>query len=401
MKIRKLTEGEMDLSIRMSEFAFQYELTDEEREERKGWLKPDQTLVVEEDGQIVSKATVLPLQTYFLGKSIAMGGVSGVVTWPENRRSGLVKTLLLECLKNMKSNGQVLSYLYPFSIPFYRKMGWELFADQQTLTLTREQLPSRKQTDGYIKRIEKNHILVDSIYQIWAKQFNGTLVRDADWWTNSTFKRKKGEVAVYYSKDHEARGYVFYQVKSRKMTVHELIWLDPESRDGLWTFISNHDSMLEKLEVTTTPAGTVPFLLEDPKIHREISSYFMARIVDVESFLSIIPFYDSDNTEPIILHITDEFCQWNDGTYFIYPTKDRSTNSSIRFFPKKASTNSSCQHAPEKGIRLSVQSLTVLLMNSQPMYHLYNEGYVKGDWKTAGRFARSYPKQEPFIYDFF
>ena len=58
-----------------------------------------------------------------------MGGIAGVATWPENRRQGHVSTLLKHALQEMKSKGQTLSFLHPFSIPFYRKFGWELYAE--------------------------------------------------------------------------------------------------------------------------------------------------------------------------------------------------------------------------------------------------------------------------------
>ncbi|MBU9722908.1 MULTISPECIES: GNAT family N-acetyltransferase [Bacillaceae] len=399
MKIRKLVKEELDYSFSMSEFAFQYELSGEDREKRKKWAKPENTWVIEEDNNIISKATILPLETYILGKKVPMGGVSGVVTWPEHRRSGNVKKLLAHCLETMKDNGQIVSFLYPFSIPFYRKMGWELFADQQTITLTRDQLPPRKDTTGYIKRVDQNHHYIDEVYQAWAKQFNGTLARDENWWNQSIFTRKKGNIGVYYNSTHEARGYIIYSIKSNLMKVHELIYLDPEARDGLWTFISNHDSMLEKLEIIVPPNSGLPFILHDPKVKREIKSYFMARIVDVEKFLTLFSFVDEKDKSTIILHITDDFCKWNDGTYFIHPVNTTETEAKIEFYPSKSV--GSCQHPPKKGIRLSVQTLTALLLNSQSMDTLLQEDFVLGDHNTAKRLSNSFQKQQPFIHDFF
>ncbi|WP_218212246.1 hypothetical protein, partial [Pseudomonas sp. 2822-15] len=78
-------------------------------------------------------------------------------------------------------------------------------------------------------------------------------------------------IAVYYNKEHEARGYVIYTIKSNMLKVKEIIWLDPESRDGLWNFLSNHDSMLQELEVTVPANSGMPFILADPKVKREIT----------------------------------------------------------------------------------------------------------------------------------
>lgn len=62
-----------------------------------------------------------------------MGGIAGVATWPENRRGGLVSKLLSKALARMNEEGQVLSCLHPFSVPFYRKFGWELYTDYKNI----------------------------------------------------------------------------------------------------------------------------------------------------------------------------------------------------------------------------------------------------------------------------
>ena len=38
--------------------------------------------------------------------------------------------LLEQALTNIKAQGQYLSYLYPYSIPYYRRKGWEVVSDK-------------------------------------------------------------------------------------------------------------------------------------------------------------------------------------------------------------------------------------------------------------------------------
>ncbi|MFA9558613.1 enhanced intracellular survival protein Eis [Evansella sp. AB-rgal1] len=398
MEIRKLKTTEIDLSIKMSEYAFQYTLSDEERVERREYIKPEHTWVAVENDSILSKASIIPFQTYIYGKKVPMGGVSGVATWPEHRRSGLVKELLFHSLKEMKQSGQVLSFLYPFSIPFYRKYGWELFAEKQKLTLTREQLPKRTPTEGYVRRVQKDEKLINNVYDEWATHYNGCLIRETDWWKKSIFRSKKHSIAVYYNSSDEPRGYMIYYVESECLTIDEIIWLDPDSRNGLFSFIGNHDSMIKKAIITITPNDGMPHILPDPKVEREIQSYFMARIVDVKKLLDLLPHRNGlESVEPIILHITDEFCSWNDGVYFIRHSPDMR----IEFYPTKVNQGASCKHPPKKGIRLSVQTLAALLLHAQSMDTLYSEGFILGDKETADALADLIPKNKPFIYDFF
>ncbi|MCE7791657.1 GNAT family N-acetyltransferase [Salipaludibacillus sp. CUR1] len=406
MTIRKLKQSEIEYSIRMSEFAFQYYMTDEERQERLETVNPDETWVIEENGEIISKASIIPLEVYINGKAFNMGGVSGVVTWPEHRRGGLVSRLMNHCLKEMKQNGQTISFLYPFSIPFYRKYGWELFADSALLTLTREQLPNCQPCRGYVRRIDKDPALVGAVYETWASQYSGALRRSEKWWKQSVFKRKKGTVAAYYNESGHITGYLIYEMKERKMTIHELIWLDADTRRGLWNFISNHDSMADSISIKTAAHGRLPFLLEDPKIKREVSSYFMARIVDVKEFLTSFPFENGEAGPPVILHVEDKTCKWNEGTYIIKPAGDDGRNQ-VDFYPlqpeneENGKTGATCQHPPKKGLKLSVQSLTAVLFGTQSVQTLIEEEWIAGDEKSAELLARRIPRQKPFIYDFF
>ncbi|WP_051314874.1 GNAT family N-acetyltransferase [Alteribacter aurantiacus] len=400
MNIRKLRKDELDLAITMSEFAFQYKMKDEEREQRKSWMNPEDTWVAEEDGELLSKVTVLPFTTYIGGKEWAMGGVSGVATWPEQRRSGLVKELLAEALTEMKEKGQTVSYLYPFSIPFYRQFGWELFANKTEITIPKDKLPKRRPNNGHVRRVEKNDRIVGPIYEEWAKGFNGPLKRESTWWERSVFKRKEGELAVYYSSSNEPRGFLFYQVNTNVLTAHQMIWLDHEAREGLWTFISNHDSMIKEAVVTLPGNDGTVFLLDDPHVEQKVSSYFMARIVDVKGFLEQYPFKASVEDSPVILHVEDNFCDWNNGTYIVKLGQSEGEPTEVKQH-QKSEQGASCAHPPKRGLSININTLSALLINAQSVDMLYETGRIRGPKEDANRLRSLLSTNNPFFYDFF
>ncbi|QKS70562.1 GNAT family N-acetyltransferase [Paenalkalicoccus suaedae] len=392
--IRKLKKSELEASIRMSEFAFQYDMTDKERQERLGEMKAEQTLVIEEDGQIVSKLTVLPLYTYLHGLMIPMGGVSGVVTLPEHRRRGHVAKLLHHAFSQMKQEGQLLSFLYPFSVPFYRRFGYELFADQQKITLTRAQLPAKQPYKGSYQVVEKGQAieLLDKVYQEWATDKNGPLVRDKKWWKQSIFKRKKGRMVVYKNDNDTPRGYMIYEVKNDHMTVSEIIWLDPEAREALFTLMSQHDSMAETFTLTLAH-DEMPFLLPDPKVKREVNSYFMARIIDVESLLTLVRFHFKEG-ERVLLSIHDELCPWNTGIFQLEASSAPPTKVTRISDREHEESLSSC-------LLLDIQTLAVIILNAHRPHALYKEGLIRGDKGAVDILERATPNKEVFFYDFF
>ncbi len=78
-----------------------------------------------------------------------MGGVAGVATYPEYRRSGYVKELLQHSLQTMKKDGYTVSMLHPFAVAFYRKYGWELCANLLVCHMTKSDLVMKKTSEWY------------------------------------------------------------------------------------------------------------------------------------------------------------------------------------------------------------------------------------------------------------
>lgn len=392
MNIRKLKKTEIDFSIKMSEFAFQLELSDEKRELRRTLIDPENTWVMEENDEIISKVTVLPFKTYIQGKEFSMGGVSGVVTWPEARRGGLVKTLLKKSLEEMKEKGQMISFLFPFSIPFYRKYGWEVFADKKQITMKREQLPQFKREKGYVRRVENNYDLLNKIYIQYASTFNGTLVRDKKWWEKMLFLNRKGQTAVYYTEEGEPTGYICYDIKERTMNIYELTYLCRDGWQSLWHFISNHDSMIDTIKYTTFANDQALFFMDYPLVEQKIEPYFMARIVDVKEFLNAYPFQLTDD-DTLIFHLDDSFCPWNNGTFFV-------TKAGVKQF-QPTTAGSACTHPPKRGITCSIQSLTTMLLNYQTPSTLYRFSQVTGTKEEVVKLEKAIPLKDPAFFDFF
>ncbi|MFC4735045.1 enhanced intracellular survival protein Eis [Bacillus daqingensis] len=397
MEIRRLKSSEAEHAVKMSEFAFQYELTEEQRRARLADMNPQETWVIEENGEMLSKAAVLPMDIYFYDMSIPAGGVSGVATWPEERRKGHVGKLLYHSLQQMRKEGRLLSLLYPFSIPFYRRFGWELYADQETCVLKREQFPLFEPSEGKVSRITPDAQKIGPVYDRWAANINGSVVRSAEWWRKNTFKRKPGTCAVYTRGD-DIFGYMIYEMKDRKMTVHEIIWLDPDARRGLMGYIRNHDSMADTVSITGRAHDMMPFLLPDPKVERNVASYFMARIVSCEPLLSLLPLELKTN-ESVMLHVSDEFCPWNDGTYIL--SADSGPPSRVRFFPPRNEEDRSLRQLSKKGIKLDINMLSAIIMGAQKPVRLWEEGMIEGEEDMVRLLQRALPDYPPFIYDFF
>ncbi len=345
---------------------------------------------------MLSALLIIPLETWIQGKKLAMGGIAGVATWPDARRQGCVSRLLVRSLETMRNNGQTISMLHPFAFPFYRKYGYEMTVERKQYTLESRQLPSRKETPGQVKRMPKPDIgLLDSVYSAYASRYSGTLVRTQDWWENRILT-KSGTVAVYYNEANEAEGYVFYQVAKEKLTVHDWVSTSETSRAALWTFIGNHDSMINQATLIVPEDDPLPFLLADPRIKQEIMPYFMSRIVDAEAFAGLYPWAAGEREEAVMLSLSDEHAPWNDGVYRL----EWSAEGQGRLERLEGSA-AGLAASGGGGIKCDIQSLTAMLAGNRKPSLLREIGRISGSMSDVALLERRIPERMTHLMDFF
>lgn len=390
MEIMRLKESDYVDSMNLSMYAFQYKIPDEEIESRKKMLEKHRLLGIREQEQLAAKLHIIPLKVMMGQQEWKMGGVAGVATYPEYRRNGYVRELISASLKDMKDNGEIVSLLHPFDIGFYRRYGWEIFADHKKVTITRDQLKMLPHSNGNVKRYNKDtHTSeIEEVYRKYSLGFNGMLVREQDWWMNSIYHEET--MAVHSNGLGEMDGYILYTVKDKVMDVQEFVALNHEARRGLWNFICQHDSMVEKVKMLLSPHDMLPYCLQSPKLQAEIYPYFMARLVDVEACLNKFSFViSSDN---LFIHLNDEYAPWNNATYLI-------SEDGVKVFKDKA--GSSCTHPPKKGISMDINSLTAIIFGYKRPMELFDTGRLFGNVKEIETLENMIPQSKSFFYDFF
>ncbi len=391
--MRKLHNHEVIDAIRLSEYAFQYKIPENELDKKIDAYSEHEIWGDYEEGELAAKLHLIDFETWIAGERVAMGGIASVATYPEYRRGGRVARLLGHALLEMKNKGQTISFLHPFHIPFYRKFGFEVLSNWKKLKLKKEDFKPLAQVNGKVRRValERVYENLNPIYEEFAKRFNGMLVRSESWWKDRVYS--DGFLfAGYRNEEGRLTGYVYYQVKDRSIEIEEFVCLDGEARRGLWNYICQHDSMIDEGTLLTNEGDQLPYLLPNPKVKTKIEPYFMARIVDVENFLRQYPF-ELDKDESFFLHITDEQAEWNNGSYHI-------SGEEINVY-RGDKVDASCTHPPKRGLRCNINTLTALLTGYQKPAFLYESGLLQGPEKDVALLERVILKKETNFMDFF
>ncbi|GAA0434623.1 GNAT family N-acetyltransferase [Lentibacillus halophilus] len=381
-------EADAKAIFSLSQFAFQYTLSEEvlqfELQKARdhmiwGWMTGD---------ELAAKLHLIPLTCYINGQPFAMGGVSAVATWPEYRRQGMVKQLLEHALHYMHRHGWTVSFLHPFSFAFYRKYGWEHVFSEKKYHIRITTLQRPRNIHGYVRRIGDELDVLQAIYTKYAKGFNGTLDRDTKWWQQRVLADHLHKAVAYYP-DGTADGYMLYYVKNNIMYVHEIVCQSIHAQQLMLQFIADHDSMADTVEMTVPEYDHLPLLLDEPRIEQTIHPYFMARIVDVPSFLKHYPFRDAGQIH-FLLHIDDAFLPVNNGTYHVLQMGSETT---VTCLPDSG------QNQP--AIHCRVGYLASMLFGYKRPGELYRADLVQGEKEAIDQLESIIPDREPYFPDFF
>ena len=385
MNVIQLKEDKFREALRLSEYAFQYKVDEERLQQQLTKMKESHEIYgIMEGKDLAAKLHLIPFHIYIGKEKFKMGGVAGVATYPEYRRSGYVKELLQHSLQTMKKDGFTVSMLHPFAVTFYRKYGWELCANLLVCHLTKSDLVMKKQVNGTVKRFNKeNHPEeVEKLYETFAERFSGMLVRNEKWWLQAVYEDLT--LAIYYDENKTAAGYMLYKIEKSKMTVEEFVPLHNEARNGLWNFICQHDSMIKELEMTVSENEQLLYTLQEPRVKTEIKPYFMGRIVDVEQFLKQYELNWNNVQQELILHITDSFAPWN--------------NVSVRLANYEITI---IEELMDKGIKLDINALSTILLGYKRPLELNELELISGSEEEIRAFENVVPVRKSFIYDFF
>lgn len=335
---------------------------------------------------LVSQIAVYPLKMNVYNTVYPVGFVTSVCTYPEYTGHGLMKQLMHKSLEHMRRKGQSLALLFPYSIPLYRKMGWEIISNKITYTVKDRQIPEKASAPGYVRRVNWEHEDFRNLHTQFAAVTHGCLFRNSLAWEEYwRWDEDDTAVAIYYDINEKPCGYMVYLIKNDVMHIKEMIYLTREAQAGLWEFIRAHDSMIDEVRGSSYSSEPIAFELDDGDIRETIRPYIMGRIVDVGRFF---PQYHCDPTADdaeITFEIEDAFLSWNNRAV------------TIRFHRGECSI---VENTAQNRVKLSIATLTTLLLGYKTAAKLCWMGRIEADRDTIQLLDDVISHEMPNISDY-
>ena len=348
------------------------------------------------DTTLTSQLVVRPMEVYLHGQSFKMGGIGYVSSYPENRGSGDIAQLMTLSLKKMNEQGQTLSYLAPFSYPFYRRYGYEQCFDQLQYTIDVSELPRMKKTVGTIRRVEWEDAKA-TLREVYKKRYQKSVgpLKRSEWdWDFLMLSREESSIAFYYDEKGHVQGYLIYSFKGQAegtFVLQEMVYLSNSAFNELWNFVSSHKASFHTFVYNTGVHEKIAYLFGNPRIKQEIIPYMMARIVNVEKLLLAYPFKEQA-PQTFYLEVEDEQADWNAGVWKV----------ELFLTNRKVTRLTDGQEiAKEALISGTIQSWTQIFMNYHRIEELAFFDRIHGDQQVTKELSRRIPEGIPVLYDYF
>ena len=398
-KMRELDRGDLEQFNALLQYAFQvtsYDLfqTGWAQDEIKHAKRPilDEAYVIGwfYQNKLASMIVVYSMKVNVHDTIMDMGGITGVATYPEYTGRGLIHALMKRALDYIHQNKMLLAFLYPYSIPFYRKMGWEIVSDKLTFTVKDTQLPKIRPVGGMVERVSLDSEDYHNVHSYFALQRHGAMIRDALAWEEYwRWDNDDMIAAVYYSKEHKPLGYVVYYIANEIFHIKEMVYLNIEANYGLWNYISAHFSMITQVKGDNYSGEPMAYLFEDSEITETISPYIMARIINVQEFLSEYPYQVQPEDFKLHFRVHDEMAPWNDGDYM------------VSWHAGKTICEQVDDNQSINVVELSINTLTTMLMGYKRPSYLYEHEKIRTEYYMLTWLERIIPVEKAYFSDYF
>ncbi|GHH54757.1 GNAT family N-acetyltransferase [Lentzea cavernae] len=362
MRIRELTEDDLDAVFRLRKLAFNAT----ERPERV--VRPgSHGLVAEIDGRVAGMLGIGSYAQFYGGAAVPMGGIGGVAVDGAYRGRGVANALLDAALHTMREHGQPLSVLYATVPTLYRKRGWERagvfewvelpMARLLSVPRPAEQIPSRPAWESDLPALHECYLQV-------ARTIDGMADRRPP--RIDVAKVLEMDLVSVLPGPNGLRGYLTAQREPGgdmgRLKVYDLVGVDVEAQLNLLASLASWTGTLEAVDLRITDPATLGFLGSTPMRYSVWTSTWMQRVVDLPAAVAARGWPRLADVA-VDLEVVDEHAPWHAG-----PQRIVVEDGAVRVEPGGTGA-----------VRLHARALGAWFSGAQNTHALRRGGLLEGD----------------------
>ncbi|KAF1297171.1 hypothetical protein BAU15_06375 [Enterococcus sp. JM4C] len=392
-KAEKLTESHIPQMLDLAAYAFNFPDPEAARERFEFLAQHSWNYGDLDKDTLTSQVMATPFTVDFHGQEYSMAGVGFVASYPEYRGQGGINRTMSYLLADLNEQGIDLSYLAPFSYPFYRRYGYELLFERIKYKLSSAEWPNVGKVPGRMRRMTYDGIKASlaEIYHAMPAHTRGGLKRE-EWWLDYKLSMKPGKkFAQYEAEDGTVEGYLVYRVDGGTFVIEEIGYLNATALKAITGFIGSHSGAFAEFVYESAYTGSnLNYLLPSARFEMSIRPEMMGRIINVERFLQKYPFKTGKAAEFYLKVTDDPFAEWNEGIYCVEISAEG-----------QAQVEKLTETVDRPVIEGTIQALTQLLFGYKTGAELAFYERLQAEESVLERFSSYLVEELPVLEDYF
>lgn len=282
--VRALNDDDLDRAIDIWSIAFGFMARDR-------WLTfaretVDLLVGAFVDGELQAVSAVIDFDAHFAGTWVKAGGIAAVASSPPARRQGLTRYVLAECVRNLNERGVALACLWPFSHPYYARMGWAMSDSRYIIDVGLDSVITDGRSESYRQISQNDYSMLFGLHDRWCEHFNISFKRNDYRWKRMLTHPDKEPMFLFIHSD----GYMVVNArdpKDRTLEVVEWCYMSEEAfRDGLALMKRMDDLRFDRARwISHEVESFLALGCTNPEPNIKLKPGMMTRVSNMESFL--------------------------------------------------------------------------------------------------------------------
>lgn len=272
------------------------------------------------DKTLIGGCGLIPFGHFFGEQRVSAVGIGGVGVAPERRGDGSATMMMTRILEELYSQGVALSSLYPATVKFYRRVGYEFAGQATRIKLPLDRIDARER-ELELEQVEPTLPTIRELYRSGAKKQDGNLDRSDFNWHGITHDGDKLRRAYLIHEQGKPAGYLIYNHMADggpPAYINVIDWQaqTPGAAKRLLTFLADHRTVRRAAYLVASPQEWLFSLLGEYSIEYQRQENWMLRVVHVPRALEERGYPKAVRAE-LHLRIHDDILPGNEGDWVL------------------------------------------------------------------------------------
>lgn len=364
-------------------------------EQVRDWLDrcgPEGFRLVTRGGVMAAGLRFIACGQWYGGARVPVAAITPVGCAAEHRGFGVASRMMQRMHEEVRQRGLPLSVLFPATITFYRRTGYERAGAWNTYECPTTVLSGRSRALEVVPVPEgdaEGEAEIRRAYERRARQTNGHLDRWPMLWQRVLEPRGKQGQRFLIRREAQTEGYVcFYrQGQNEPIRITDVCVLSREAGERLLTFFADHRSLASAIIWNGGANDPLLYLLPEHGVKATGIEDWVLRVTDVEQALRLRG-YPLGLRAELHLDVRDEQLPWNHGRFVLRVEEGRAEVA-------RASARS------EGGLALDARTLSPLYTGHLTARELAVVGRLDGPGRDIATADLVFSGSRPWMPDIF